>query len=146
MEFILKRTELLPDKTFGQFLKDGQFIAYTLEDTVRESGQFVDKQTAIPYGRYRMVTNFSNRFKRKMIQLLNVRGGNITFHGVPIDACGIRIHGGNTIEDTLGCPLLGSLKNENGISQCAGVVDKVFQLVDKADRKEEVYLNIIKSI
>lgn len=61
-------------------------------------------KTAIPTGRYQVIINYSNRFKRLMPILIGVPG-----------FAGIRIHPGNTHENTEGC-LLPGLKygQENG--------------------------------
>ena len=52
--------------------------------------------TAIPEGRYRLRTTFSQRFQRNTPQLMDVP-----------QFTGIRIHAGNTAADTDGCILLG---------------------------------------
>lgn len=140
----IKRKEL-PTKTAGQILVDGIHFGYTLEDPVRPADQFEKGNTAIPYGRYRLSISFSNRFKKRMILVTNVRGSNILFHGTSIDACGIRIHGGNSVADTLGCPLLGAKQKSDGdIYECAGVNEKLLSMVEEHDKFEEVYLEIVK--
>lgn len=144
MEFTLKRIERT-GATSGEILMDGNHVCYTLEDMVRPEGEFVRGVTAIPYGKYRMITNFSNRFKRQMIQVINLRGSSIQFGDHSIDAAGIRLHGGNTPEDSLGCILCGtSVKPDGTIYDCAPAVNKIFSMVDEADKREEVYLNIVK--
>ena len=145
MELFLKREEQ-PTKTFGKLYKVDQYLCETLEDRVRGEGEkFVSGETAIPYGRYRLIVSYSNRFKKQMIQVVNVRGGHILFHGVPIDATGIRFHGGNSEKDTLGCVLCGKIRNENGISDCFAVNQMLIDMVKKADETEEVYLNIVSN-
>lgn len=140
----IKRKEL-PNKTPGQMLVDGAHFGYTLEDPVRPAGEFVKGNTAIPYGRYRLSVSFSNRFKKRMILVTNLRGSNILFHGISIDACGIRIHGGNTTADTLGCPLLGAKQKPDGdIYECAGINEKLLSIVEEHDTFEEVQLLIEK--
>lgn len=90
------------DTTIGELRHGSTFIAYTLEDRVREvKGEPVSKwkvrgRTAIPEGTYDVVINLSNRFHKYMPQLLNVPGFE-----------GIRIHAGNTAADTEGCLILG---------------------------------------
>lgn len=79
----------------GDFFIDGVFFCYSLEDQIRFSDKKVWGKTAIPDGRYRIVLNWSNRFKRIMPLLLDVPN----FEGV-------RLHGGNTAENSAGCPLI----------------------------------------
>jgi uncharacterized protein DUF5675 len=69
---------------------------FILEDRVRAAGVKVQNETAIPAGRYRVIVDWSNRFKKYAFHILNVP--NFT---------GIRIHSGNTDKDTDGCLLVG---------------------------------------
>jgi hypothetical protein len=55
------------------------------------------RQTCIPRGKYKIVVTYSNRFKRELPLLVAVPGFS-----------GVRIHPGNTVEDTEGCLLPGS--------------------------------------
>jgi len=145
MELYLKREEE-PTRTFGKLYKENVYLNETLEDPVLQPGQiFEHGKFCIPYGRFRLIISYSNRFKKQMIQVVNVRGSNILFHGVSIDACGIRMHGGNKVEDTLGCPLNGKTRTSTGIMDCTAVVQALFDLVKKTDETEEVYLNIVKA-
>lgn len=81
---------------------NGAFFCYGLEDTVREvKDQPVEKwkiwgKTAIPSGKYQLVINWSNRFKRQMTQIMNVPGFS-----------GVRIHNGKGPESTDGCLIVG---------------------------------------
>ena len=96
MELLVKRDQLDPTCTIGTMSVDGEFYCYTLEDTVRAPGVKVYGQTAIPAGSYDVIVNMSNRFKQLMPLVLAVPGFE-----------GIRIHPGNTAEDTDGCILVG---------------------------------------
>jgi len=79
----------------GDVHLDGDFIAFSLEDEIRPDGEKVYGKTAISAGTYNWKVTRSNRFKRDMILIEDVP-----------DFSGIRIHGGNTSEDSHGCPLV----------------------------------------
>lgn len=79
----------------GDLHLDGNFFCHTLEDEIRPDGEKVYGKTAIPAGRYKVVLTKSIRFNRVMPLLLDV----------PMFT-GIRLHGGNTSEDSKGCPLV----------------------------------------
>ena len=129
--------------TFGELLADGQFICYVLEDEVREvEGQSVASwkikgQTAIPAGDYRITLEHSPRF-----------GPNtLTVHDVP-GFVGVRMHAGNTVADTEGCPLLGMAVNAQGIAggTSGRAVKLVKQLVvDAMSRGETTRMDVVNS-
>lgn len=102
MQMLLERLQLDPDVTIGSLSVDGDFRCWTLEDTVREvpgkpvTDWKVDGKTAIPYGIYAVQITFSQRFQRQMPLLIAVPGFS-----------GVRIHPGNTANDTEGCILVG---------------------------------------
>ena len=98
MDLRLERLWLAPLDTIGTFLIDGLFECFVLEDQVREAGVKVPGQTAIPVGRYEVIITPSQRFKEDLPLLVGVPG----FEGV-------RIHAGNTHEDTEGCILVGQV-------------------------------------
>lgn len=93
----------------GKLYIDGEYFCDTLEDkdrgltdnmTVSEISKIkVKKETAIPTGTYKVTITYSNRFKKNMPLINNVKGFE-----------GIRIHSGNTNKDTEGCILVGQNK------------------------------------
>lgn len=105
----LQRLWLSPDFTLGALFVNGKATHFTLEDAVRQvAGRpvfdwKVQNRTAIPVGRYRVVIDMSTRFKKLLPHVLDVPGFS-----------GIRIHAGNTAEDTEGCILLGNTCDLDG--------------------------------
>lgn len=99
MELHLNRFEFADSHTFGNLSAD---ICVTLEDTVRDVK--IHGKTAIPAGRYKVVLQNSPKFGPDTISLLDVPGFEY-----------IRIHGGNTVDDTEGCPLVGLELTQSGI-------------------------------
>ena len=106
MELALHRTSLGPKATLGHLDVEGVRECVTLEDVVRDlkadgSGK-VFGETAIPAGRYQVVTDFSEKFQKVMLHILNVPWFT-----------GIRIHSGNTDLNTEGCVLVGQVDVNN---------------------------------
>ena len=102
MELLIKRYIYNDSKTtggeannIGDFFIDGVFFCYSLEDQIRYSDKKVYGKTAIPDGRYKVILTRSNRFKRIMPLLLDVPNFS-----------GVRLHGGNTAENSHGWPLI----------------------------------------
>lgn len=108
MKLLLKRRFLGESYTIGSLYIDGVYFCDTLEDKVRDinkNGTFDGEEkkvmglTAIPYGEYPVIVNFSPKFKRNLPRL----GGVPHFDG-------ILIHRGNTDTDSSGCILVGENK------------------------------------
>lgn len=94
MKLKLVREHGTKDYTHGKLYIEGIYFCDTIEDEERVV-KMQDK-TAIPLGTYKIIINMSNRFKKLMPLLLNVPNFS-----------GIRIHSGNTKDDTEGCILVG---------------------------------------
>lgn len=94
----LVRYDTGPHGTRGIMFVGGVPCWHTLEDPDRLAFGLpkIMKETAIPRGAYRWVKTMSQRFKRVLPLLQEVP-----------QFVGIRIHGGNTMESTEGCILLG---------------------------------------
>lgn len=130
MQLLIQRETSTTVSTPGQlFLVNGntrKWLAYTLEDVVRHDGK-IHGRTAIPAGSYGLRISLSNRFKKELPEVLAVP--NFT---------GVRIHGGNTHENTEGCPLVGMTRNsKDRISNCAPAVEKVMRILREAAMKGE---------
>lgn len=119
MELVVERFALKDRYTIGRLLIDGRKYCDTLEDQVRDvnrNGVFDNGETkvygesAIPYGRYELKFTYSPKFSRKPVYKAFIDGGLMPeICNVP-HFTGIRIHGGNTRNDTYGCLLVGKNK------------------------------------
>ena len=89
-------------------------------------------KTAIPAGKYEVVVTMSNRFKRLMPLLLDVEGFD-----------GIRIHGGNSHDDTDGCLLIA--KNRISDTYIQGSLESVItkKILDDAKTGIKSYVHIL---
>lgn len=142
MKIEVIRKEFSEYSTIGEMLIDGEKFCFTLEDKDRQRQQDgsiipwtpdlkVPKQTAIPYGSYNLITNYSNRFKRVMPLIENVP-----------DFSGIRIHSGATDKDTEGCILVGYKKDKNYISQSKLAFTAFMQILERGLKQGKVRIEI----
>ena len=117
--------------TIGKLYVDGVLECFVLEDVVRPTK--IAGRTAIPAGKYKVVITMSPRFGKLMPLLLNVP-----------NYAGVRIHKGNTAEDTEGC-LLPGLTNPTPytVGNSGKAYDALFAKLQKALLKEEVWIEVI---
>ena len=110
MRLTLNRRPSLGGATIGELLEDGVRLCYVLEDEIREvvgepvGNWKVKGATAIPAGEYRITLEHSPRFGPDTLTVNNVPGFS-----------GVRMHAGNTSDNTEGCPLLGLRVTEASI-------------------------------
>ena len=129
MEITLKRRWFTDKSTIGE-LEAGDFSCFVLEDVVREKKIY--GETAIPAGRYEIVVTPSNRFKRRLPLLLNVPGYE-----------GIRIHPGNTAEDTEGCLLPGRIRGINTVGNSIPAFNELLFIIQSVlDAGDKVFIEI----
>ena len=121
MELVIKRLYRTENSTIGELTVDGVFECFTLEDKERDVK--IKGETAISKGTYKIIINRSNRFKRLLPLLINVKN----FEGV-------RIHSGNTNHDTEGCILVGKTRGKDFIGQSRKAFDKLFKKMQAADK------------
>ena len=139
MKLLLKRIFRGDKYTIGHLYIDGNYYCDVLEDVDRELSNDMSEEeikkikvygkTAIPTGRYKIEVTYSPKFKRYLPILLNVRGFS-----------GIRIHSGNTAEDTLGCLLVGYNKEKGKVLNSRVTSDKLTALLRNCE--EEIYITI----
>lgn len=126
--------------TIGLLYVNGAFICNTLEDTDRglTSSMTADEivqikikgKTAIPTGSYPVIMSYSPRFKKQMPLICGVKGFE-----------GIRIHSGNSAEDTEGCILCGMNTEVGRITNSRYWTDKVYEFI-RGGLKQGVKIDI----
>lgn len=127
MKRIQVSRKIFTDKsTVGDIFFDGEWVANSLEDTIRNIK--VAKHTAIPAGDYKIELRHSNKFNRLMPFLLQVP----FFEGV-------MFHWGNSDIDTEGCILTGHYdeKNPNWISESRKSFENLYSLIEQAVKNKE---------
>ena len=125
MKFIIQREKNTANSCPGVMRLDETDLQwYTLEDLIRADPDKstpaneakVYGETAIPAGLYRVCVSHSPKFGKLLPEVKNVPGYT-----------GVRIHGGRTAADSLGCILVGKERKDadrlgNGLIASAEVV------------------------
>ena len=127
MNLELTRTNFTEMSTIGELRINGEFLCFTLEDAVRD-GKIYGK-TAIPYGEYDVEITFSPRFQKYLPLIKDVPNYS-----------GVRIHTGNTAQDTEGCILVGISKGYDFI----GGSRKAFALLMDKIKGQKLTIEIRK--
>jgi hypothetical protein len=123
IKLLVKREFFAEVYTIGKLYVDGVYFCDTLENPVRPDGVKIPNETAIPYGTYKVIVNFSPKFKRLLPRLLNVPMFD-----------GILIHRGNSVKDTSGCILVGENKVKGMVLNSTPYEEKLVELLkDKKD-------------
>ena len=120
------------DYTIGDLYIDGKWLCNTLEDPVRILNEYEDKvygKTAIPEGVYQVKLTYSPRFKKILPEILNVQFFS-----------GIRIHAGNTAEDTEGCILVGENKAKGKVLNSKKTLEMLMKILKSAS--DPIFLQI----
>lgn len=141
MIITLRRITFKPKYTIGKLYIDGNYVCDTIEDTDRnlDDSMIEDEikkkkvygETAIPYGTYPVRITYSNKFKKMLPLVENVKGFS-----------GIRIHSGNTEKDSLGCIIVGKNKKVGMVLDSRVTMDKLMNILTST--KENIYILIRK--
>ena len=136
MEIRINRIARKERYTIGNMYVDDTYFCDTLEDADRglvdtmEIDEILENKlkgiTAIPTGKYDVIVSFSPRFKRVLPLLLNVKGFE-----------GIRIHAGNTAEDTEGCLLVGENKEKGKVLNSRATFERLMAILLECEKKKE---------
>ena len=141
-ELLLVRYHKKPNYTIGKLFINGEYFCDTLEDTDRGLANVMPLSqiqaakrkgiTAIPTGRYKIELTLSPRFGRILHILIGVKGFE-----------GIRIHRGNTHEDTEGCILVGENKAVGKVLNSANTENRLMERLQKINHTEQIYITIV---
>lgn len=130
LELELQRDQPDESRMFGVFSVSGLYECVTLEDPPRS--EKIKGRTAIPEGRYRITLEESPRFGPNTITIKDVPGFT-----------GVRIHAGNTENDTEGCPLVGQERTEMTIIRSRQALAHLKSKIQVAwDAEDEIWLTI----
>lgn len=121
MKLTLIRNRQTGTLILGELFLDGHRLCDTLEPV-----------GFVPMGWYRIALTFSPRFQRPLPLLYHVPGHT-----------GIRIHAGNTLRDTAGCILVGTLAHDgSSLVNARKAENLVVDSFQNAPVNEEHYIEI----
>lgn len=142
MELRVERLWPRENYTVGRLYVNNEFFSNTLEDKIidkNKNGIFdngekkVYGESAIPYGKYKVIYNWSPKFGRNLPRLLDVPHFE-----------GILIHPGNTAKDSFGCILVGKNTSKGMLSESRYTSDKLNELIGAAQKRgEEITIEIV---
>lgn len=132
IRIIVKRIAKKDTYTIGKMYINGEYFCDTLEDKDRglsdnQSLAYITLkkiwgETAIPIGTYKVILNYSNKFKKIMPLLLGVKGYE-----------GIRIHNGQNESHTQGCILVGENKIKGQLINSRATFDKLMAILNASE-------------
>lgn len=142
MEIVLDRVYKKENYTIGKMFINGICFCDTLEDKDRGLYSFMSEaelkkkkvygKTAIPTGTYTVKMTYSTKFKKLMPLVDKVKAFD-----------GIRIHAGNTADDSLGCILVGKNKAVGKVLESRDTFSKLYKKIENAwNKHEEITLRI----
>lgn len=142
MEILLIRENFTEEYTEGKMFIDGVYTCDTIEDCDRglnmdmSEDEILKKKvygkTAIPIGRYKIIIDYSNKYGKMLIHILNVKGFD-----------GIRIHSLNEASQSLGCIGPGVKTAPGWVSKSRDTYKIIHSKVEEAlNRGEEVFITI----
>lgn len=120
--------------SLGRIYVSDLYYGYTLEDEDRrleEGGEKIYGKTAMPLGRFRLSLYQSP--KHGLVPL---------FHDVP-NFTYTEIHKANHAEELLGCVAVGRIRTDDGVMNCAAILDRIVDAMQHAeDEGRECYCTI----
>lgn len=134
IKLLIKRIAKQPTYTIGKLYINDKYYCDTLEDRDRGLKQTdslvsikahkIYGKTAIPTGEYYVNLTYSPKFKRILPVIQNVKGYE-----------GIRIHSGNTANDTEGCILVGYNTVKGMVVKSKATLERLIKILLQGDDK-----------
>lgn len=134
MELKLIRIKSNKEYTEGKLYINGVYFCDTLEDQDRGLYQHMSLSeikeikvygdTCIPYGTYKVELSYSQKFKKIMPEILNVKG-----------FVGVRIHNGVDKNSTLGCVIIGKKWQDGKVTKSRDTFAKLMQILQQCDKE-----------
>lgn len=118
-----------PTSTLGDLAIYSKFGCHTLEANLRETKAF--GKSCIPYGMYQVIISLSERFQEPRPLFLSVPCSE-----------GIRIHAGNTAEDTEGSIFAGREQSKDFIEKSRLAFKQLMGTLLAALKKEKVWMEM----
>lgn len=132
MIITVRRVALKDNYTIGKLYIDGEYFCDTIEDKDRGlststpleqiRAKKIYAKTAIPTGDYDVILSYSSKFGKILPEILDVPGWT-----------GVRIHSGNTADDSLGCIIVGTNDRKGWVSASRDTMNKLMEKLQKAD-------------
>ena len=132
VEIVIDRRWKKASYTIGNLYVNKTKISNVLEDPDRGLHQNMSLseirktkrygETAIPTGKYKVVLDYSPKFKKILPHVLDVKGFE-----------GIRIHSGNDKEDTFGCLLVGYNRQKGKVLNSRNALAQILTLLRHQD-------------
>jgi len=134
---ILTRDVKTPDMTGGKLVY-GDLRFYTMEEAITPTK--IKGESAIPAGKYKVIIDFSNKFKKHLPLLLDVPG----FSGVRIHSGNVSVNRSDGTDDTDGCTLLGTVRAKASVTNSRYAMSVFMEALEK-DLKggKNVWLEVV---
>lgn len=136
MKILVDRRWKKENYTIGIIYVNGNRFSNSLEPTDRGliSSMSLDEikkrkiygKTAVPTGTYKVIMSYSNKFKKYLPEVLDIKG-----------FAGVRFHSGNTEKDTLACCLPGQNTQKGMVTNSRYYTDTLCSMIDAALKKKE---------
>lgn len=133
MELKQVRRDLNNERTISELFMEGWHFCYILEPPYNEATCQREFGGAMPYGRFEIIMEMSDKFKRRMPEIKGVPGRSE-----------LKFHIGNFVKDTDGCPLPGLTVDGDSIGYSTAAFDRLCKEILEAEHMgEPIFLEVV---